>query len=125
MAKSVNNTDILDVALNVIKNNANKMVVCSSQPTTYAEGNATFMLANVAMATGDYTLAAGDTSGRKITSGAKTGITISTSGTAGHVAWIDSTNSKLYVVTTCTSQALNTGGTVDVPAWKYEIQQPT
>jgi len=125
MAKSVNNTDILDVALNVIKNNANKMVVCSSQPTTYAEANATFMLANVAMASGDFTLAAGDTSGRKITSGAKTGISITNSGTAQHVAWIDSTNSKLYVVTTCTSQAINTGGTVDVPAWKYEINQPT
>ena len=125
MAKSVNNTDILDVALNVIKNNANKMVVCSSQPTTYAEANATYMLANVAMASGDFTLAAGDTSGRKITSGAKSGVSVTNSGTATHVAWIDSTNSKLYIVTTCTSQAINTGGTVDFPAWKYEINQPT
>lgn len=125
MVKSVDNTNILDVALNVIKNNANKMVVCSAQPTTFAEANATFMLANVAMASGDFTLAAGDVSGRKVTSGAKTGIAITNSGTATHVAWIDTVNSLLYVVTTCTSQALSTGGTVDVPAWKYEINQPT
>lgn len=124
MAKSVNAT-VLDAALNLIKNNANQMVVCSAQPTTYAEANATYKLASVAMAAGDYTLAAGDTSGRKVTMAAKTGISIATSGTATHIALIDTVNSVLYLVTTCTSQALNTGGTVDIPTWKYEIQNPT
>lgn len=124
MAKSVN-TAVLDLALNDIKTNGNKMVVCSAQPTTYAEANATYMLANVVMASTDYTLAAGDTSGRKVTTGAKTGISITNSGTATHVAIIDTTNSILKLVTTCTSQALNTGGTVDVPAWKWEINNPT
>jgi hypothetical protein len=124
MAKTVN-TAVLDLALNDIKTNGNKMVVCSSQPTTYAEANSTFMLANVAMTSTDYTLAAGDTSGRKVTTGSKTGISISTSGTATHVAIIDTTNSILKLVTTCTSQALSTGGTVDIPAWKWEINNPT
>jgi hypothetical protein len=124
MAKSVSST-VLDAALNLIKNNANQMVVCSAQPTTYAEANATFKLASVAMAAGDYTLAAGDTSGRKATMGAKSGLAVATSGTATHIALIDTVNSVLYLVTTCTSQAINTGGTVDIPAWKYEIQNPT
>lgn len=124
MAKSVNSA-VLDLALNDVKTNGNKMVVCSSQPTTYAEANATYMLANVTMASGDYTLAAGDTSGRKVTTASKTGITISNSGTATHVAIIDTVNSVLKLVTTCTSQALSTGGTVDVPAWKWEINNPT
>lgn len=124
MAKSVN-AAVLDLALNDIKNNGNKMVVCSAQPTTYTEANATFMLANVAMAGTDYTLAAGDTSGRKVTTASKTGITITNSGTATHVAIIDTVNAALKLVTTCTSQALSTGGTVDIPAWKWEINNPT
>ena len=124
MAKSVS-TAVLDLALNQLKNNSNKMTVCSAQPTTFAEANATFMLANVAMASGDYTLAAGDTSGRKITMSAKSGISITNSGTATHVTIINTTGSTLDLVTTCTSQALSTGGTVDIPAWKWEINNPT
>jgi hypothetical protein len=124
MAKSVS-TAVLDLALNQLKNNSNKMVVCSAQPTTFLEGNATFMLANVAMASTDYTLAAGDTSGRKVTMGAKTGVSITNSGTATHVALVNTTGSTLDLVTTCTSQAISTGGTVDIPAWKWEINLPT
>jgi hypothetical protein len=124
MAKSVS-TAILDLALNGIKTGvSNRMVVCSAQPTTYAELT-TFKLAEQAMVTGDYTLAAGDTSGRKVTVGAKTGISITANGTATHVGLGNSTGSTLDLVTTCTSQALNTGGTVDVPAWKWEINNPT
>ena len=57
--------------------------------------------------------------------GAKTGITITNSGTATHVALLNTTATTLDLVTTCTSQAINTGGTVDVPAWKWEINNPT
>lgn len=124
MAKSVA-TAVLDLALNDIKNNANKMVVCTSQPTTYTEANTTYKLAEVAMASGDYTLAAGDTSGRKVTMAAKSGLSILSNGTAQHVALINTGDSSLKLVTTCTSQALSTGGTVDVPSWKYEINNPT
>lgn len=123
MAKFVA-TAILDLALNQIKTNSNRMVVCSAQPTTYAELT-TYKLAEVAMAAADYTLAAGDVSGRKFTTAAKTGVSVTTSGTATHVALGNSTASTLDLVTTCTSQAINTGGTVDIPAWKYEIQNPT
>lgn len=123
MAKSVR-TGVLDLALNQIKNNDNRQVICSAQPTTYAELN-TYKLAEVAMAAGDYTLANGDTSGRKVTMSAKSAIAVSTSGTATHVGLGDSVGSNLDLVTTCTSQAINTGGTVDIPAWKYEIQNPT
>jgi hypothetical protein len=124
MAKFINDT-VLDAALNDIKNNANEMTVCSAQPTTYTESHTTFMLATVAMASGDYTVANGDTSGRKVTTAAKTGTSISASGTATHVALNDTTSSALKAVTTCTSQALSVGGTVDVPGWKYEINDPS
>lgn len=124
MAKSINST-VLDQALNYLKNNGTKMVLCSAQPTTYTEGNATYMLANVTMASGDYTLANGDTSGRKVTMAAKTGISVSNAGTGTHVAILDTTGTALLLVTTCTSQAVSSGGTCDIGSWKDEIQAPT
>ena len=124
MAKSLNTT-VLDQALNYIKNNATKLVLCSAQPTTYAEGNSTFMLANVTMASGDYTLGNGDTSGRKVTTAAKSGVSVSSAGTANHAALLDVTNSALLAVTTLTSTALASGGTVDIGAFKFEINNPS
>ena len=101
-----------------------KLVVCSAQPTTYAEANATYALADVVIDSGDFTKA-DDTSGRKVTIGAQSAVPIDTTGTATHVALIETSGSTLRYVTTCTSQALVSGGTVDVPAWKINIQDPT
>jgi hypothetical protein len=122
MAKSVL-AAVLDAALSYIDTNMTAMSVCSTQPTTRTEAVTTYKLATVTISSADGTLANGDTSGRKLTFGAKTGLTIDANGTAQHVAITSGT--ELLLVTTCTSQALNTGGTVDVPSWKYEINSPT
>lgn len=126
MAKSVHN-DVLDGALNIIKNNCTRMTVCSTEPTTYTEANATYALADVTMTGTDFTVADGDTNGRKVTVAAKSSILIDVDGTAQHVALLDVTNSKLLYVTTCTSQVLDANGsnTVSVPAWDIEIADPT
>lgn len=126
MAKAVHD-DVLDGAHDIIRNNATRMVACSAQPTTYTEGNATFALADVTMSSSDFTKANGDTSGRKLTVGAKSSVLIDTTGTATHVALLDVTNSKLLYVTTCTSQALTANGsnTVNFPAWDIELADPT
>lgn len=124
MAKIVHD-DVLDGALNIIKNNATRMVACSAQPTTYTEGNATYALADVTVASGDFTIANGTTSGRKATVTAKTGVTVDTSGTVTHVCLLDVTNSKLLYVTTTTSQAVVNPGTVDIGSWVIEIADPT
>lgn len=125
MAKSVHD-DVLDGALNIVKNNATRQVACSAEPTTYTEGNATYALADITVASGDFTAANGSTSGRKLTVGAKTGALIDASGTATHIALLDVTGSKLLYVTTCTSQALTANGsnTVNFPSWKFEIADP-
>ncbi len=102
-----------------------RQTACNAQPTTYTEGNATFALADVTMASGDFTIANGTTSGRKTTMTAKSAVPIDTTGTATHVALLDVTNSKLLYVTTCTSQALTSGNTVNFPAWVIEIADPT
>lgn len=124
MAKSVHN-DVLDGALNIIKNNCTRMTVCSAEPTTYAEGNATYALADVTMTGTDFTNADGDTSGRKTTVASKSAVPVDTTGTATHVALLDVSNTKLLYVTTCTSQALTSGNTITFPAWDIEIADPS
>lgn len=133
MAKRVN-TAVLDKALDTVKTGSgsvgpcNKMVVCSAEPTTYTEANTTYKLAEVTMTGTDFTIANGDGAGntpRKVTSGAKSSVSVGTSGTATHVAWIDTSNTILLEVTTCTSQALTSGNTVNIPAWKMELGAPT
>lgn len=126
MPKTVHD-DVLDGAHNIVKNNCTRQTACSAEPTTYTEGNATYALAHVTLASGDFTNANGDTSGRKCTVAAKSGALIDTSGTATHIALLDVSNSKLLRVTTCTSLALTANGsnTVNFPAWKFEIQDPT
>ena len=124
MAKTVDDT-VLDGAFDIL-DQADLMTVCSSQPTTFTEATDTFKLADVAMTPNtDFTKANGDTNGRKVTIAAKSGVTIDTSGTATFIALTKSTGSVLLYVTTCTSQVLTAGGTVDFPAWDVEISDPT
>ena len=98
------------------------ITICSAQPTNFA-GIAAVALASAAM-TGSYTKANGDVSGRKNTVPAQTGIPITTSGTATHVA-IHNNTTTLFLVTTCTPQVLTAGGTVDTNAFSHEIQDAT
>lgn len=122
MAKSVHN-DILDGAFLVL-NDADIMTACNAEPTTRTEATATFKLADVALTPGtDFTISDGDTNGRKVRVAAKSAVPIDTTGTATHIAICDAT--RLLFVTTCTSQLLTAGGTVDFPAWDDEIADPT
>lgn len=82
-------------------------------------------LADVTMAGGDFTKAAGDTSGRKVTVAAKSGVTVDSTGTATHVALVNTSGTTVRYVTTCTSQALTAANTVNFPSWKVEVADPT
>jgi len=124
MAKAVDSTTVLDAALNGVAA-CNVQHICSAQPANYA-GIAAVSLGSVSMTpVTNYTLAAGDSSGRKVTVAAKSGVTVGTTGTATHLVLALTTDSTLRLVTTCTSQAVTSGGTVDIPAWKLELQSPT
>jgi hypothetical protein len=103
----------------------NIMHVCSGEPANYA-GIAAVSLASVALTPDtDFTKANGDTSGRKVTVAAKNAVSVTSSGTATHIAIANTTGSTLRYVTTCTSQALTSGNTVNIPAWKVEVADPT
>ena len=125
MAKAIPDA-ILDKTLDEIAT-ATRMVLCNAQPTTYTEANATFALADVTMGGGDFTKANGDTSGRKVTVAAKSGVLIDTSGTGNHIALVRVSDTTLIYVTTCSSQAVTANGsnTVNFPAWDIELADPS
>lgn len=124
MAKFADDT-VMDAALGIY-DNATRLVVTSAQPANFA-GIAAVALADVVMTpgagSGDFTLANGDTSGRKLTVLAQNGVVIDTTGTATHVCLDNGT--LLLSCTTCTSQALTAANTVNVPAYDLEIADPT
>jgi hypothetical protein len=126
MAKACNDL-VMDAALDYVATST-ILTVCSAQPTTYAEASSTYKLADIALTAGagngDYTLANGDSSGRKLTVAQQADVDIDSSGTATHVALSISGSSTLVYVTTCTSQVLTAGGTVTIPAWDIEIADP-
>lgn len=115
---------IIDLLLAEIRKQVTGISVCSTQPTTYAHATSTYKLADTnGITSTKFTLGDGDTSGRKISLAAQNGLTVDTTGTAAHVAWWSTTGSGLLVlVTTCTTQALTTGNTVNVPAHDFEIR---
>lgn len=97
----------------------NQVVVCAGQPTSYAD------VAARALATASIsapTLGAGSPDGRQSNIPAANNITVSASGTADHVAYRDTVNSR-YIVTTCASTALvaNGSNTVSVTATTRRI----
>jgi hypothetical protein len=126
MAKWSSDT-VMDAALAVV-DDCTVLTICSDQPATYAEATADLKLADVVLTAGagngDFVLADGAVSGRKMTITQQPSVPIDTSGTANHVALSVSASSTLTYVTTCTSQVLTSGGTVTVPAWAIEIADP-
>lgn len=117
---------VLDTMLDEIAT-ATRQIACSAQPTSFTEANSTYALADVTLDSGDFSKANGDSSGRKLTTAAQSGVLIDTSGTATHVALVRVADSTLLYVTTCSSQALTANGsnTVNFPAWDIEIADPS
>lgn len=115
---------ILDAALAEIATST-RLTVLSDEPANFA-GIAALILASVVLTAGDgngdFTIADGDTNGRKITVAQQTDMSISATGDADHVALDDGTD--LQYVTTCTLQSLTSGGTVTSPAWDVEFADP-
>jgi hypothetical protein len=107
---------------------ADTQYVCSAEPANFA-GIAAVALADAALTpgdgNGDFSIGNGDSSGRKVTVAQQANVPIDATGNASHIVLADAANSRLIYVTTCTTQALTSGGTVTVPAWDVEIADPT
>lgn len=130
MAKFVSDT-IIDQALTYLQNNADQLVLCSGQPADYSDattdsGSGGNALGETAIGSGDFTLANGDTSGRKVTIAAQTGITADVGALCDHIAIIDDGNTELLLVTTLSSnETLTQGNSYDTAAFDEEIQDAT
>lgn len=99
------------------------MVALPSAPASYAAA-VTAALASTAVASGDFSLASGSVSGRRLNVAAKPGVSVTTPGTASHVALLDDSGARILYLTTCPSSTLASGGTVSFAAWGIEISDP-
>ena len=119
MAKYLDHTAVMDVALTAIKSGAIRMIFCSSAPANYA-GVAAVTLVTQTIASADMTLGAGSPSGRELTVAAKTGMTPSSNGTVTYVVLTDN-SSIMYAGTTVTSQAVTTAQTWNSPSFNIAV----
>ncbi len=114
---------VLDVALNHLKNNVTKLILCDASPATYADattnnGTGTGVrLGEVTVESGDFTLADHTPGGRKVTVAAKSA-TLSAAGDGSHVAWVDVTNTAVLKVLPLDAvlTGLPSSGTVNLPS---------
>jgi len=121
--------DVFDAFFQYITGSAAWLVVCSGSPITFTDCTSMpptgSYLAMIAVTGGDMTIA-DDTSGRKLTIAEKTSASIIYSSTACAVALVsNTTNASVCYITTCTPQDLVESGTVDIPTWKINIEDPT
>lgn len=123
MAAYIDDT-VLDAALNQIKNNAENLYICSTQPTTFVQASATYKLGTKAAPafTGP---ANGDTSGRKLTVSAISGGTVSAGGSAGFFAITDDSASVLLVAGPLNAaQTVAAGNTFSLTTFDIELPDP-
>ncbi len=116
---------VYDNGLTVLDVEANRVDLCSAEPTTYTEATSTNTLGN----TTSISISSpedGDTSGRKVTLNAISGASITGSGTATHFAISDTSNSRLLVTGPITpTQAVISGNTFSLTALDIEIPDPS
>lgn len=124
------NDILLDQALNYFKNNCTKMVLTQGEPTSFANADTNNgtgsgqKISQVNMSGLDFTVGDGDTSGRKITSLAKSSQPVVAAGDASYVAYLDGGNSAIlhyYPIQTVRS-GLITDDTVNFPAHDLEFR---
>ena len=116
----------MDQAFSYITGSANYYTVCSGSPTTYADARTNLALAGLPIVSGCFTGPGdGTPNGRTLTVVARTSASITASGSALAVCILNTTNSAVLYVTTCTQQYLVSGGTVDIPQWLINIADPT
>ena len=115
MAKFANDI-VMDYGLNDIKAGVNRVFIGTAAGTTYAEA-VTAAVGTLAVTTTNFTIANGDSSGRKITLAAAT-ITVGTTGTISHIFLAGTTGSgTLWLAGTCAPTSVTVSGTVILAAW--------
>lgn len=112
---------VLDNGLTVLDTEANRLDICSSEPTTYAGATSSVTLGNkTSLSIG--APAARSPSGRRVTVAAITDGTVTATGTATHYAITDTVNSRLLATgALSSSQAVTSGNTFTLGAFDIGI----
>ncbi len=119
---------VLDGSLDILADNAVRVDICTTEPTTYAEATSTYTVANYVLTAGDgagdWTIANGDVSGRKLTLGAQSGNNGTGTGAALFLAFTDGA-ATLYGVIDGDGDTVNSGSPVNISAVDVlEIRDP-
>lgn len=114
------NTVVYDNGLNHVKSNCDKIIITNGVPniSDYA-ATVGLKLGEAVVTAADFTVSNVTGGGRKITHPAKQGSATATSSTGQdkHVAWLDTANSVVLLITQeTTDQEFFTGNTIDFPA---------
>lgn len=128
MAKAVLD-EVLDAALNHLKNESKRLTATSgAAPTTFTQAVSTLKLAYVVISAGTWgSPVNGDVSGRKIIVPQVTSVPVSATGSATHVNLVDTSGGGklLYTTEVSATQQLTAGNTMTFEAWDIEIRDPT
>lgn len=125
-------TDLLDNGLAYLKANCNKVVLTSQYDSTYTGCNTTYKVAEATLVTGDFAIAGADGAARTLTatltgkSGGNALMAVA-NGANMHIAFLDTTTSKvLYVTEESSDQAITSGNPVQFNSNPtYTANQPT
>lgn len=116
--------DVHDSGLTIVQTASERLVLLSADPAGNYASVAAATLAEVAVVDADFVIANGDTSGRKITVGAKS-TSVDVEGDPVIAAVVDDTNSRILLATDETTvQTLYAGNTVNIPSFAYESRDP-
>lgn len=115
---------VFDAGLGAVDTEANRLDICSQEPTTYAAATSTYTLGNkTSLSVG----APADRSGggREVEVAAITDGSVTATGTATHWAITDTSNSRLLATgSLSSSQAVTSGNTFTLSAFKIGIPDP-
>lgn len=115
---------VFDNGLTVLDTEANRLDICSSEPTTYAAATSTYTLGNkTSLSIG----APADRSGggRDVTVASFTDGSVTGTGTAAYYAITDTTNSRLLATgSLSSSQSVTSGNTFSISSFKIGIPDP-
>jgi len=124
----------LDAAFAYVAARGDTLALCAGAPATASEatmpiGEGGKMLSKAAMApglgNGDYITAPGAASGRRLVVDAKNDVTVTGTGTADHLALVDTAGEELLLVTPLeTPQSLISGAVIAVKGFSDEIADP-
>ncbi|MET4636146.1 hypothetical protein [Kaistia defluvii] len=107
------NDRVLDLGLNVLDAEADKILICNAEPATFTAANATNALGSKTFAVGGaFGSPAARSGGRKVTTTAISDGAVAAGGTASHWAAVDTVNSRLLVAQALTGTQVVTASNV-------------